>query len=283
MTVDSTLREGASPAATVAQVDPFEMPASRRDLGRPRPLSRYAGRWGRAQRWLPSDALRVLDVGCSSGYGAVALLAHGPAGRVVVGVERDPEALALGRARLPWLRIIEGDATALPIQDQCADAVVLLDVLEHLAEPDRAIAEAHRVLRPGGVLILSLPHSGALRALDSQNVYETLRRRRPSWPPLDPIQTSASGTHRHYSVGELTGKLEPFFVVERTARTGLGLAELIHLVRLLLRARRRLVALDGLLMLLYISLYMAEDLVPAGPLAYHLTVRARVRSRGGER
>jgi SAM-dependent methyltransferase len=283
MTVENTPREVASPVATVTRVDPFKMPARRPDLGRPRPLSRYAGRWGRAQRWLPSDALRVLDVGCSSGYGAVALLAHGPAGRVVVGVERDAEALEIGRARLPWLRIIEGDAAALPIRDRCADAVLLLDVLEHLAEPDRAIAEAHRVLRPGGVLILSVPHRGALHALDSQNLYETLRRRRPSWPGLDPIQTSASGTHHHYAVGELRQLLDPFFAVERTARTGLGLAELIHLVRLLLRARRRVVVLDGLLMLLYISLYMAEDLVPAGPLAYHVTVRARARAQGGER
>jgi SAM-dependent methyltransferase len=283
VTVENTPREVAPPVATVTRVDPFTTPARRPDLGRPRPFSRYAGRWGRAQRWLPSDALRVLDVGCSSGYGAVALLAHGPAGRVVVGVERDAEALEIGRARLPWLQIIEGDAAALPIRDRCADAVLLLDVLEHLAEPDRAIAEAHRVLRPGGVLIVSVPHRGALPSLDSQNVYETLRRRRPSWPALDPIQTSATGTHHHYAVTELRQLLDAFFAVERTARTGLGVAELIHLVRLLLRARRRVAVLDGLLMLLYISLYMVEDLVPAGPLGYHLTVRARSRVRGGER
>ena len=49
------------------------------------------------------------------------------------------------------------DARALPLGDGCADTVLLLEVLEHVPEPERAVAEACRVLRPGGMLVVSVP------------------------------------------------------------------------------------------------------------------------------
>jgi SAM-dependent methyltransferase len=269
------------PVAEAAPVDPFTMPALAPVPSRPRLLS-YVGRWGRARRWLPADALRVLDVGCAYGHGAAAVAARAPRGRVVVGVERDRGHLELGRRCFPWLRILEGDAAALPVGDGTADAVLLLDVLEHLAEPDRALAEAHRVLRPGGVLVLSVPHRGALWRLDSLNLYEALRRRRPSWPRLEPSTDSGSGVHRHFTPGEVEELLGSSFAVERIARTGLGVAELVHLVRLLIRVRATRARLSGALMTLYIAAYLAEDAVPLGVLGYHLTVRARRADSGGE-
>ncbi len=50
-----------------------------------------------------------------------------------------------------------GDAHALPIRDRCAGTVALLDVLEHIPEPGAVIAEAFRVLRPGGTALISYP------------------------------------------------------------------------------------------------------------------------------
>src|ERR1700733_2701359 len=84
--------------------DPFVTATSEAIPRRPRLLS-YVGRWGRARRWLPADALRVLDVGCSFGYGSAAIAAARPAGRIVVGVERDPEHLARAARDFPWIQI----------------------------------------------------------------------------------------------------------------------------------------------------------------------------------
>ena len=50
-----------------------------------------------------------------------------------------------------------GDALALPFRDACADAVLCTEVMEHVADPDAMLAEIHRVLRPGGRLLLTVP------------------------------------------------------------------------------------------------------------------------------
>jgi SAM-dependent methyltransferase len=52
---------------------------------------------------------------------------------------------------------VYGDAQALPIANECADCALLLDVLEHLPSPGRCLGEIHRILKPGGKLVLKVP------------------------------------------------------------------------------------------------------------------------------
>lgn len=262
------------PADAGAPVDPFTIAPPAPAPGRLRVLS-YVGRWGRARRWLADDALRVLDVGCSFAYGSAAIQSAGPDGRVVVGVERDPEHLAMADSRFPWMTVIEGDATALPVPDGVADAVTMLDIVEHVDRPERAIAEARRVLRPGGTLIVTVPHRGLLHRLDALNVYGALRRRRPEWPPLEPATESGGHEHRHFRVEELEALLAPDFAVDRVARTGLGLQELVHLTLLMLRVPLRADRVARVLAPLHLVVYLVDDLVPLGRFGYHLAVRAR--------
>jgi SAM-dependent methyltransferase len=99
------------PTRHPSSLDPFTTRPPAPVPKRPRLLS-YLGRWGRARRWLPDEVLRVLDVGCSFGYGSAAILAGGPPGRVVVGVERDPGHLSEAHRRFEWITVLPGDATA---------------------------------------------------------------------------------------------------------------------------------------------------------------------------
>ncbi len=96
----------------------------------------------------------VVDLGCGTGE-TLARLA--PAVRRVIGVDQEASMLDAARARLAGhdrVELIEADLTALPLPDATADAAVCVLVFHHLPDPARALAEARRVLKPGGVLVL---------------------------------------------------------------------------------------------------------------------------------
>jgi SAM-dependent methyltransferase len=193
-------------------------------------------------------------------------------------VERDPQHLRRASQAGWWFPVVQADAANLPFGNGAVDAVVLLDVMEHVANPAAMVAEAHRVLRPGGYLVLSVPHRGLLGWVDPLNVYPALRRRWRSWPPLESADESASGRHRHFTVEEVRSLLGPSFAVDRVARTGLGLSEVLHLALLLvfkalLRWREGYLASRAL----HFAMYLVDDFIPAGPFGYHLTLRGRAR------
>src|SRR5687767_14615756 len=97
---------------------------------------------------LTAEGLRpVLDVGCGDGALGRPLLAAG-----VPWIGLDRSATLLRDAPRPALR---AEATRLPFPDQTFGAVTALYMLYHLPDPSVAIAEAHRVLRPGGLLVVA--------------------------------------------------------------------------------------------------------------------------------
>jgi SAM-dependent methyltransferase len=260
---------------------PIAAAASEMDWARDRPrLLSHVGRWGRARRWLPKDARRVIDIGCAFGYGTVAIASRKTPPCWIAGVEYDPGNTRQAHGCYPWLPMVRGDGTLLPFADASIDAVVILDVLEHLAEPSAVLCEVRRVLRPGGALIISVPHRGLLAGLDSNNLYAAIQRKWRRALPLEPCEESASGTHRHFTAPDLQRLLGANFHVDKVARTGFGLGELLHLSLLLLfkgvlRWRGAYLALRSL----YFTAYLVEDLAPAGPLGYNLTIRARAADK----
>jgi SAM-dependent methyltransferase len=265
----------AGRASTQDSVFPPRSPHVGQD--RPRLLA-HVGRWGRARRWLPDDVRRVIDVGCAFGYGTAALAGRGRSRRWIAGVERDAEHLHQASRQSWWFPVVQADGAQLPFRSGTLDAVVLLDVVEHAANPSAMVAEARRVLRPGGCLVVSVPHKGLLSRLDPLNVYPALRRHWQSWPPLEPADGSASGTHRHFTLDELRAVLGPAFTVDRVARTGIGVSEVLHLSLLLVfKALLRWQGAYLALRTLHFAVYLVDDLVPAGALGYHLTLRARAR------
>ena len=95
---------------------------------------------------------RVLDLGSGRGYWAGKAAR---AGAEVVAYDLKPERVERAALRYPRVRFVHGSADATGLEDESFDVVLILSVLEHTAEPERVLAEIHRVLRPGGRLALT--------------------------------------------------------------------------------------------------------------------------------
>ena len=98
--------------------------------------------------------LRILDAGCGTG-GLLDVLATWPEVEVT-GIDFADQALSFCRQR-GHRRLAGSDLTMLPFRSDTFDVVTALDVLEHVANDARALEEIFRVLRPGGILIASVP------------------------------------------------------------------------------------------------------------------------------
>ncbi|WP_375295812.1 class I SAM-dependent methyltransferase [Gordonia westfalica] len=98
----------------------------------------------------------VLEAGSGEGYGA-AMIADAGASSVVC-VDYDTSAVEHTRRRYPELVVHQGNLIDLPLADASVDLVVNFQVIEHLWDQAKFIAECRRVLRPGGRLLISTPN-----------------------------------------------------------------------------------------------------------------------------
>ncbi|CAL9371238.1 2-methoxy-6-polyprenyl-1,4-benzoquinol methylase, mitochondrial [Streptomyces sp. enrichment culture] len=101
---------------------------------------------------LLGDATSVVDVGCGAGRAVAELAAR----RVTaVGVDSDARMIGIARSRWPHADLRVGDAYRLPLPDHAVEGYRADKVFHELADPRRALAEAHRVLAPGGRVVLA--------------------------------------------------------------------------------------------------------------------------------
>ncbi|MBC7246439.1 MAG: class I SAM-dependent methyltransferase [Actinobacteria bacterium] len=100
---------------------------------------------------------RVLDLGSGEGYGTDLLAS---VALEAVGVDLAPEAVYHARRtyRRPNLRFLYGDIYETGLEEASFDLVCSLQVVEHLHRPERFMEEARRVLRPGGLCVITTPN-----------------------------------------------------------------------------------------------------------------------------
>lgn len=102
---------------------------------------------------LPSekDGL-VIDLGCGTGFLTRGLVS---AGYRALGIDVSEQSLRVMHEFLPTASVVQADAGQLPLESECADAVLCLGAWRHLPSPDAAASEIARVLRPDGIAIVS--------------------------------------------------------------------------------------------------------------------------------
>jgi SAM-dependent methyltransferase len=131
---------------------------------------------------LPAGA-RLLDIGCGTGGSSLVLARHGEA----IGLDRELRSFRLSPDR-PYRHRVVSTADTLPFANGTFDAVVALDVLEHLDDDVAAAREIHRVLKPGGAAVIFVP---ALSILWGHNDVVSHHRRRYSRRTLAATLTAA--------------------------------------------------------------------------------------------
>lgn len=99
---------------------------------------------------------RVLDVACGEGYGTAMLAEQGATS--AVGVDVDEPTVRHAAARYPC-EFRRADIAALPFSDDAFDLVVSFETIEHVPDPEAALAELARVLAPAGLLMISTPNT----------------------------------------------------------------------------------------------------------------------------
>lgn len=132
------------PANQPAESYPLQVTATERD------------RIASVTRLLPRG--RLLDFG--GGVGRTALAAH-QAGFQAAVLEDSHKAVSDGQAHHPEIEWLEGRSIPDTVADGSLDAVTLFHVLEHLPDPRAALAQIHRKLRPGGLLLIEVPNWGS--------------------------------------------------------------------------------------------------------------------------
>ncbi|GAB6157067.1 class I SAM-dependent methyltransferase [Desulfotomaculum varum] len=149
-------------------------------------------------------AMKILDAGCGAGGNMEYMLKYGS----VVGVDIAPEMVQ--HCRKMGLSAFCESITALPFTDHSFDLVICLDVLEHLADERAALAELSRVVRPGGVVVISVPAFSWL------------------WGEHDNLNNH----YRRYDYGQLNKLVTEFpFSIERTTYFNFLLLPMVWAVR----------------------------------------------------
>ncbi|MBI4227112.1 MAG: class I SAM-dependent methyltransferase [Candidatus Omnitrophica bacterium] len=141
----------------------------------------FARIFRRVAPWRPPG--RILDVGCALG---ASLEVARRFGWDPDGLEINPYAVTMVRERLGW-ELHQGDFESVDLPDGAYDAILMVDVFEHLSAPVPAMTKARRLLRPDGLVILSVPCASSVTAKLLGPYWPHLQREHlfyPSWRSL---------------------------------------------------------------------------------------------------
>lgn len=122
----------------------------------------------------------IIDLGCGDGF-YLHLLKKLPIKLNLTGVDHDRKVLQNAEKNLKTksIKLVNGDLTDIPFRNNSFQKAILTEVLEHIKDEKKALSEAHRILRPNGILVLTVPSFN----------FPFL------WDPLNWILQNVLGTH----------------------------------------------------------------------------------------
>ena len=154
---------------------------------------------------LPVGQVTVaLDVGCGMGNKSLMLAAQAD---TVICIDLARSTLQLAQTQLAAKGLadkavfIVANATALPIRPEAADLAVCTEVIEHVEKPQGLAAELHRVVKPGGTLVLSAPNYANVAGVFKGAIDRWLYKGETRWSPF-----GVEAFERHITSFEFNGR-----------------------------------------------------------------------------
>lgn len=98
----------------------------------------------------------VLDIACGEGYGSDMLKKAGA--KEIYGVDNDRSIIERAKQKYQGINFVISEATRIPFEDDCFDVVISFETWHHLDNYQNFISEMHRILKPNGLLIISVPN-----------------------------------------------------------------------------------------------------------------------------
>ncbi|WP_224825325.1 bifunctional 2-polyprenyl-6-hydroxyphenol methylase/3-demethylubiquinol 3-O-methyltransferase UbiG [Cognatishimia sp. MH4019] len=169
------------------------------------------GRLSYFDKFMDWDGKTVLDLGCAGGFMAEALAERGAQ---VTGIDPAADAIAAAQVHAQQsghdIRYDVGVGEALPYQDSSFDAVVCVDVLEHVSDLQKVLHETARVLKPGGMLLFDTINRNPIARLAVITMAENILGLLPKGTHdpemfIKPSELKAALAEAGFEVGALTG------------------------------------------------------------------------------
>ena len=145
-----------------------------------------------------ADGMRVLELGCGTGYGAAELAPRTHAMLAIDRIPPDPE------ARECRAHFVRATFEGLPLDTPCFDLIISFQVIEHLEDPSEYLQAIGRLLAPGGLAILTTPNA---RTSDGENPFHVHEY---TSNELSEVLARHFGGIQMHGVG-LSAKVAPYF------------------------------------------------------------------------
>ncbi len=254
------------------------------------PENPLTGRLKLAFNWLSGKAENLLDAGCSYGYGTRFLKTKS---KNTFAIDLDELHIEIASSRYKDVKFAVGSVEETTFQDNFFDEIVILDVLEHTSNKINTLNEMYRILKPGGTIVVSTPHSGLFSLLDPYNYGYNFRKYLPFFYKLtykivrlikekkipkhfNPLHLEK---HEHYSVNDFRKMLAESdfcngYTIEKIFRSGLFFEVFAMNLEVLLGIflKRSLVRL---LISPVVWLGNVDYWLSYGPLAYNIALKIK--------
>ena len=167
--------------------------------------------------WTPR-CNRLLDVGCDR---AALTNEFTRKAKHVYGIDNNSEAIAQGK-RYKKINLFVAKGEKIPFKNEFFDVVVMGDVLEHVIDEQKTLNEVYRVMKKGGTLVVSVPHKGLFRCIDTFNMKFYFPKLYRWWKgrSYNPRIYQIQPWHRHYSLHDLSKLFGDQFEITRVHKGG---------------------------------------------------------------